>query len=479
MTSNDNQDESILKIKLMKSILSDKYEILYYLQAKIYTANPQTNWLYSELKGILFVCVEYSTKTGKLLLFKDQDYTIQFSFDFYKGFSEAYTVYNPLFHYFEVGTGFIGFKLNNLKKSEELSKLMKTLNESTLEKIANNKPTSKIYEVEENYKILIKALKKKLEQEYMFNKTNEITDKSALLNHMTIQKISQLLSFEDQNLVAHGSRSDIESLCGFVLDIEYTDDDGLRISDHRAYALNIYNNILQSRQLTGDKLSEENDESDEKKKSVYIDAVRHKVLNAKKEESNNKTTSNANVVPSNTKGIPDIPKVIAPTNTKGIPEVPKVISTNAKGIPAVPKIVSNTKGVPGVPKIPNIVPIQSIPVVVNIEQSKQSENSQADRLAEIQGRMNNLKKPEMVTQGDDDGNGGNNQSTVVSSTNTTNTLKPKLSMMDELKLRMTSKFGGNDNNKDTRPSITTEPPLLKADNSEQPSNLLRLYIYIY
>lgn len=435
-----SSEVSLLKFRIIKSLLAENNEILFHTKTKLYTANVETkSWLYSEIQGILIVSVNYQTKNGKLFIYNEQDLTVEFEIDFYKNFNDAYTVFNPLFHYFEVGNGFIGLKLNSLKKSEELSKLIKSLNDKTLENISNSKHTSKVFEIEENYKLMIKSLKKKLEEEYLF-KSSVITDNIVYLTHSHINKLCQILNFEKNNLVVKASKMDIQKLCDTVLDVEYSDKDNLKISDPRAYALNLYYNIRNTNHILGKTY----DDDLESKKSIYIDsASRHKVIPVSKEV---KEESKVVQVPTTT-SVPTTKPVVVNTS-KGIPSTPIVVTNNSKNVPNIPKVavvVNNSKGVPGVPKLPNVISIPNIPNIPNIQslpqptktvEAEKTGNTNVDRLAEIQKQMGNLKKAEVVPEVIN--NEGNEFQTTTN--NVVNTGGKKVSMMDELKMKMMGRF---------------------------------------
>ena len=458
-------DEHQLTIKIIKSKLMDKYEIMGFLYTKLYTANPESNWLYSEIKGIIFSCVDYNKKVGKFMLFSEIDYSLLFEFEFYKDFSKSYTVFNPLFHYFEIGKGFIGFKFSDVKKADEFYKIVKGLNDKSIGLIASMKPTKKDFEIEENFTNVIKALKKKLEIEYLF-KASPLTEKTALFSHNHIEKISQMLTFEGSNLVVKGSASDIEGLCDVVLDVTYKDKDNLKVGDSRAYALNIYNNI--KNQIKG----KSNEDEIIAKSSVYIASnVNKKVLlnpqvkvsvpinsnNSVPITKNSEIQISKNIDNGGSKQQPQViekepiknnvpvPVVTAPqvskTSTPAVPNLNKV-----PNIPSVPvnlnqsKIVNNSKGVPkiptnipNIPAIPKIIPLSEIKVTQPIKEEVKVQTNE-ERLAEIQSKMGGLKKADCQVIGD-----------VVVPGNTNfneQSAKPKLSMLDELKLKMKGGGGG-------------------------------------
>lgn len=441
-----SSEVSLLKFRIIKSLLAESNEILFHTKTKLYTANVETkSWLYSEIQGILIVSVNYQTKNGKLFIFNEQDLTVEFEIDFYRNFNDAYTVFNPLFHYFEVGNGFVGLKFNSLKKSEELSKLIKSLNEKTLENISNSKHTSKVFEIEENYKQMIKSLKKKLEEEYLF-KSSVITESIVYLTHSHINKLCQILNFEKNNLVVKASKIDVQKLCDTVLDVEYTDKDNLKISDPRAYALNLYYNIRNTNHILGKTF----DDDLESKKSIYIDsASRHKVIPVSRESKEESKVIQEVTKPIIVNTSVPITKPVVVNTSKGIPSTPIVVTNNSKNVPNIPKVavvVNNSKGVPGVPKLPNVISIPNIPNIPNIQsipqpiktvETEQTGNSNVDRLAEIQKQMGKLKKAEVVPEVPVNTEGNESQNT------TSNVLSgggKKVSMMDELKMKMMGRF---------------------------------------
>lgn len=443
-----------LKIKLIKSTLSEKNEIVYYAKTKLYSANIKTKtWMYSEIQGYLFLCINYETKNAMIYIFNEQDYTLSFSFAFYRKFSEAYTLYNPLFHYFEISNGFFGFRFESLKISDELYKNVKSLTDKNIETIIQKKPIKKEFEIEETYSTLIKLLKKKLEEEYLF-KTAVISEKKNELKHNAIVDIVSKIDINNSSIVFNGSRNDLRSLCDSELELEFKETDRLRIGNAYVYALHLYHNIKNTSAVLGKNCADIVDEKENE--SIYIaSALRHQVLNNNKNSNNDSNNVNKNSNVSSVPNVPTVPKVVNNTSSgvPSIPNVPKIISNTSKGVPSIPVITSNTgKGIPSIPMIPKIVPLKDlkdIPVIEDKSQSSAPVNvSNADRLAEIQGRMGNLKKAEAQPNAE---------------------VKPKMSLMDELKLKMMGKMikteDSTNNNNTTTTNVASNNNISSTNNN--------------
>lgn len=239
----------LMKEKLIKSILFNTHELITIVRAKLYTTySNASQWLYSDLEGALCLTVDYSTKMAKFMLFDLRTLNSLFEFQWYTNFSSYYIVYNPIFQYFEVESGFIGFRIDDIQEAEAFSKAVFLLSDKEISKYAKNQKTVKVFEIQQNYETLINLLKQKLAEEYLF-KNAYITEFEITFDHFTIEKIISMLNYEGDVLIANGSPKEIEELAGRVLNVKYTETNSLKIQDTRSYALEIYKNIKTTNSL--------------------------------------------------------------------------------------------------------------------------------------------------------------------------------------------------------------------------------------
>lgn len=434
--------ENHIKTKIIRTIIEEKNIVISCIPTKLFTATPSSqSWLFSGIQGLLFLCINFSKSTGKIYIYSFDDLSLQFEFEFYQKFNENYKAFNPLFHYFEIGNGFVGFKFNNIQKANELLQSVTDLNPSKIIKIISCNPIQKDFEIQETYKQNIKALKTKLSQEFLF-KNSYLTDKQITFNHSAIEKVINLLNFESNTLTVNSNRSEFGKLVDANIELEFKEKSNLKINDSRAYATQIYNNILST--------------------INHIPNFTETPINPKSEVVKPQYNPNNNPQPAVTPKVPQVPQL---QNTSKVPTVPSVPT-----VPQVP-IISATKGVPSIPSIPNIpsvnsgkggppVPKINLPDFNKINEAKKAAaqaaistpvvqaapvQSQEDKLQEIQSKMKNLQKAEEVSE----------EAAFV---------KPvKMSMMDELRMKMMNRTKPVDN-----PTPKVETPKIEQDSETKP-----------
>lgn len=402
--------ENHIKTKIIRTIIEEKNIVINCIPAKLFTTTPSSkSWLFSGIQGLLLLCINSAKSIGKIFIYSFDDLSLQFEFEFYQKFNESYKAFNPLFHYFEAGNGFVGFKFNNISKANELLVNVTELNPSKIIKIISCNPIQKDFEIQETYKQNIKALKTKLSQEFLF-KNSYLTDKQITFNHSAIEKVINILNFESNTLTVNSNRSEFEKYSDANLDLEFKDKANLKINDSRAYATQIYNNILATINLNP---------------NFTEIPINPKSEVVKPPFNPNNQVPQVPQVPTTSK-VPQTPQNINNSKVPSVPQVPIVVAT--KGVPSIPNIptVNSGKGGPPIPKI-------NLPDFNKINEAKMAAaqaaisapvvqappaQSQEDKLQEIQNRMKNLQKAEEVPE---------EQAFV----------KPvKMSMMDELRMKM-------------------------------------------
>lgn len=422
--------EKNIKMKLLRSLIEERNIIVQHSAVKLFTANKDSRkWLFSDIQGIIFLCIDLYSKNAKFLIYSFTDLSFQFEFEFYYDFQENYNIYNPLFQYFEVSSGFIGFKFSNIKKAEEFYKSVKNLNDAAIKKVIQVTPVLKDFEVEENFNLIIKALRVKLGEEYLF-KSSIITERSLVLNHQKIDSFVDLLKLENNKVIVNGSRYDVNKLIGNVINVDYVDNASLKIKDSRAYAILIYKNILNSLQdLEKIPYNPKSEVLRPSFKEKPVSQTQSTNLKSNKQIPIINNTSEENKVTNKVPNVPTVPTVPKVPNLQNVPNVPKVpnvptvnIITNSKA-PPIPqiKIVSGGKG-PKPPVLPDfnkinaaIAAAKEAAASITVVETKPV-MSQEDKLAEIQAKMQGLKKAEENLE--------------------VQTVKPKMNMQDELRAKL-------------------------------------------
>lgn len=121
----------------------------------------------------------------------------------------------------------------------------------------------------------------------------------------------------------------------------------------------------------------------------FLDGVTSNLSNTNTSSNTQKTSSNTPSVPNvpNVPSVPSVPSVPKVPNVPSVPSVPNISVVSGKGAPKIPG------NIPNIPKIPEIVPLNKL-ANVEVVKSDTAEQSQADRLKELQAKMGNLKQAE-------------------------------------------------------------------------------------
>ena len=229
--------ETTIKFKVIKSILDKSSIILEHMYVKLYTANKdQRSWLYSGLNGILFLTIDQQKKKPALKLFSTTA-SLLFEYEFDSAFTGNYERLTTTMHFFEVGTGFIAFKFNDTNKGDSFFNRVKSLKDEVVKKILSSSLIQKDFEIENTYQTILKILKNKLSQEFLF-KSSSLSESEVLFSHSKVVDLLKKIMFYNGNVVFQGSRGDIRDL-GFesTLEFAFTDQSTLKIKDSRIEVL--------------------------------------------------------------------------------------------------------------------------------------------------------------------------------------------------------------------------------------------------
>ena len=395
---------NFVKQKIISSLLMSNYDLISICFARVYTASAYNNpsWLYTELEGALCLVVDYSRKSARFLMFDLLTLEITFESEFYKNFNVFYTCSSDTFQCFEVSGGFIGFSIPEKSAARTFHKAVTSLTDHAISKKLKENKIVPPNEIKNNSAKILNLLKKKLSEEYFF-KDSLLCNKKIEFDAYQIEKLFEMIEYDSNSMsfMVNGNSKEIEELMSKVSAVKYTEKVGFMVSDKKAYAMEIYNNMMNS-----NKKEKENEtkklsvienikvcvvkEVESKKDAKQSEIKKNEDKPAQKIEIKKTNTNNTKNVPPVPKGIPPVPKGV-PAVTKGVPAVPKGVPAVPKGIPPVPK------GIPPVPKgIPAVKPNQIIAKSVTTNQNNVSSTNEANTINDqtnIEGQIQPEVKP--------------------------------------------------------------------------------------
>ena len=161
MITNDDKIKNMHKKRLV-AFLGNNRDIFAFVNAKIYTSNKEaSHWLNSNLEGFLCFVLDREYKTKFIIMYSYITYEKLFEMELYCEFNKYYQIMDELFHCFEFGQGFIGFKFFNIEDAKIFSftiskfddKLVSKILSADHQKSKNNKEilTRNIKSVKERY----------------------------------------------------------------------------------------------------------------------------------------------------------------------------------------------------------------------------------------------------------------------------------------------------------------------------------------
>jgi hypothetical protein len=369
---NNSKDIPLIITKKLRSIFSKKQELIYSLNANIYTCN-HNKWLNSTISGYLCLIHDYYKKSSYLVLYEPNNLEKMFELKLFSDFPSFYYELSNDFHYVELNNSFIGFKFNNIKNAKELIKIIKLYTDDYKNKIIEKKSTktknNNIDAIRKNFKFsksnfsdlkkfvnpssftidVCKPLYFYLLSHFSFD---SITKKfsldtklpqeiSTLLNNIGYKKsylknesMSLILfknfieSFDKDLEKQHQRLSKIVKLDDLLIDV-MAQDHKKYIATMKRSSLSIMNNkgsmrksLLLNNEILSKKLTNSN-KSD----------IKDSVINS---SQNNETKPNND---NEIKTIPKIPKVPNIPNIVNIPNIPKIpIIQNLSIIPNIPNL---------------------------------------------------------------------------------------------------------------------------------------------
>lgn len=437
-----------VKQKIISSLLAYNYELIAMCYARIYTASSQsTNWLYTELEGGLTIVIDYARKSARFLLFDLNTLEINFECELYKKFNLFYTSLTKTLHCFEVNQGFIGFLIPDVNSSQDFFKSVYKLTDTVIANIIKKRIIPDKNEIKLNSSKVLALLKEKLSSEYFF-KDNVLTEKKLELDLNDIEKTMNMIEYDTENekFLITGNVKEIDEIVGRVKSVKYSDKNGLKIKDTVAYAMEIYqsmmNSMVKNKEISARK---EKELAEEKKKNSLFQSIKKQVDGGS--DNNNKVHQQQQITkkPEAPKGVPAVPKGVPPV-PKGVPAVPKGVPPVPKGVPPVPK---------GIPAIPKTVP--SVPATQSAQNSIPNQNA---------SNTNSIDNNNM----DDIQNNNHTNEIGDNSTNTTSVpvekkkpyvrKEPKMDMMTELKMKLANR--GNVNANPLNNTINKPPVIMNT-----------------
>ena len=444
---------NVVKQKIIQSLLVYNYELIAMCFCRLYTASSTSKtWLYTELEGSLTLVIDYARKSARFLLFDLNTFEIIFECELHKNFHLFYTSQSDTLHSFEVSKGFIGFSIPDKASAQMFLNSVTRLTDANISKKIKEKIIPNKSELKSNsYKVLA-LVKEKLAGEYFF-KENAPSEKKLELDLTNIERLINMIEYdvENEKFLITGSASEIDELVAKVKSVKYSDKNGLRITDTVAYAMEIYQNMMNSMVKNNEVKSNKKEEAPIKKRTL-VEFLKQEVYGSSgaKNTKIDQTQSNNSVATPSQKGVPPVPQGV-PAVPKGVPPVPKGIPPVPKGVPPVPKGVPPVpKGMPAVPKvvpgIPKILPAvpQGVPSISLAQKSNQGNVE----------NVCNISRNE-VTNGDQSATIGNNKYLSVPSDSPSNTNitteapeqnknirkkePPKMDIMTELRMKLANR----------------------------------------
>jgi hypothetical protein len=424
-------NESSLKLntvkqKIIQSLLQNNYDLLSLCFARIYSANAhgESSWLYSELEGGLCLCIDYSRKSARFIMFDLISLEITFESEFYKNFNVFYSSINDTFQCFEVQGGFIGFSIPDKNQAKQFLKSVTSLTDQIIAKrVKENRMINK-NELKSYAAKNIILLKKKLNQEYYF-KEQLAHEKKIEFDFLGIEKLFGLIEWDPdtKSFQVSGNTDEIEDLMSKVSSVKLSEKGGVKVSDRKAYAMEIYKNMLNSGKIEKLELSKkQGSNQDNNSKNINNTnkpqteiKIKNETNNSKPTEAPKKTNDKIPIKSGEKPKPPPLPK-------KGGLQPPALPNKGGTKPPPLPKKGGlkppplPNKGGTKPPPLPNkggIKAPQDMPNNLPTQTKQPQENS--ERLPEISNETNEtpvIKEPPKKKE------------------------PPKMDMMTELRMRM-------------------------------------------
>ena len=243
---------NILNSKIVESILFNDYLVLNMVYTKLYTANKtDKNWLYSDLKGILSVVIDYKRQSSRFIMIDSFTYQILFEAELYKNFSSHYNKVNDEFQYFEINNGFIGFLIQDSQKNKASNfyHLIKNLTDDQILKLLKRKKNYSSFEITKHSEVIANMLKVKIEQEKfkVDNSTYNNDDKTIALTGRQLEKTINSIYFDkDAYFKMKGHNPNLSSLLRKAQCFNKVEDKRAHIGNLHTYSKCLSKSIINS-----------------------------------------------------------------------------------------------------------------------------------------------------------------------------------------------------------------------------------------
>ena len=245
---------NIVKQKIITSLLLNNYELLNLAFCRIYTSGiTNKQWLYSGLEGGLSLVIDYRRKSARFLLFDLNTFEIIFESELYKKFNIFYSECNDYFHCFEIHNGFIGFRFADSNEAKSIIKTISILTDQNIAKRLKEYKMISPNDIKNNSQRNMVLLRKKLAEEYFFKET-QLSENKITFDAIALEKLFSQIEYDEftKTFSVKGSIDEIDELVNKVTNLKYIEKSGLKINDLKAYANEIYKNIITSSKLQKD-----------------------------------------------------------------------------------------------------------------------------------------------------------------------------------------------------------------------------------
>ena len=200
--------DSEVVINKLNYLTGPKATVIFSTIVKLFTANPNHEWINSNLKGIL--CFIFDRELGKtpfFRLFSIENFELLFECELYYNFNENFIKFNDFFYYFEISGGFIGFSYLNQFHAENMKKIIEQFSlknlEEKIEKIkketimksyseSNARKARQIRENELGFFDKIKIIFDKSSKGIQKNYNDVIIGKPTNIQHLASIKVDKL-----------------------------------------------------------------------------------------------------------------------------------------------------------------------------------------------------------------------------------------------------------------------------------------------
>ena len=241
--------KGLLKKKIVKRILYPTYEVLSFSFGRIYTCGPNsTNWLYSNLEGLLVLALNLKSKTCRFFLFDLKTFEILFECELYKKFNPNYIKDTERFYHFEIQKGFIGFEIPSIDEAGILNAVITNLTDDFIKKKIKEIKILNNDDLQKKGEKMLSLLKKKLNVNPPEKTNFPVIDKLAI-TQSDLEYSIKTMGFDDtcnkMNFVANGNFG-LDKVVKKVKGISFNVQFSTKIADLDRYSNIVATNIMQT-----------------------------------------------------------------------------------------------------------------------------------------------------------------------------------------------------------------------------------------